>query len=154
MSSNLKETGRSVGHLMCPYLAWDHDITLLSIYTLGEVSSEKISLFFLKLSLRKYLPAPQRCAVFRFGSVWSEKPVTQSSNNVLWQATLPPPRLLLSNPSAWWNLINRDREELPVHHGGNLFFVPDRDISPWHLSLMKSNELLRGTSLTVYFRWY
>ncbi len=111
-----------------------------SIYRLGEISSEKIALFFLNSNyLRKCLPAPQRCGVFRGGLLNRETGDTveeqcssmsnTSSSSSSSSSALSSCLSHVLSPSAWWNLINCDREELSVHHSGNLFFVPDKDIS-------------------------
>lgn len=58
--------------------------------------------------------------------MFSDKDQHFSSPSALWSCL----SLSLSHPSARWDLINRDRDELSLHHSGNLFFVPDKDISP------------------------
>lgn len=64
------------------------------------------------------------------------------------------PSIWLPNSSAWWNLISHDRKELSAHRRGNAWLVPDKDISRDDFPVMRINELLMSTLLTVYLNWY
>lgn len=138
MSSNLRKQDL-LTLLLSPYLDWDHDITL----------SQEIS-----------TSSPERCSLGAglFGQRnWWHSGVTMFSDELNTSSSSSPPALSsslslsLSNPSAWWNSINRDTEELSVHQS---VFCSRQRHQPWYLSLMKSNELLRGTSLTGCYGWY